>query len=231
MHGITTIGCGTLILLAAGFGCASDTVEKPPIVREGAANFTPLRTQDLMDHTKPSASAVQHPLKPIKRELGKELDPETQELLRRHDRNAWMAYKRNTQAKNLDGATRDKLCRLALGSLLEALLRQNSDPLSEEYISRGLDLVAASGTREHTFSAPDGGVREKARRNRNTQEGQLVRLYVRRYDLYRNLLNWLKGCGLNASEVYWTPSFTLLNLELRGLEEKYLQIIGSPNWK
>ena len=230
MRGIISIGCGTLILMAVGFGCASGPEEKPEEVSNAAPNFTPLRTTDSLSGVEASASAAKLPLQPITRSRSTELDKNVLESLRRYDRRAWVEYKRDIRAENLAPETRDKICRRALEALVKAVLGQNE--LSPEDISRGLDLVEASGEREHSFAKPEGRLRELARRRRNTPKGKQVWQYINRYDLYHNhLLNGLKGCGLNASDVYWTPSFTLLNLELRGLEERYLQIIESSDWK
>ena len=220
------------ILLAAGFGCASAPEEKPERISELPPDYIPLPTEDALHRTGAAASAAKLPLEPVTRGRGGALDDSSLELLRRYDREAWMAYRKDSRRENLDPATRDRLCRRALESLVLAILRQQGTPLGKEYISRGLELVAASGSRTHRFAVPDDGIRERARRKRNTPEGKLVWLYIGRFDLYHKyLLNGLQGCGLNAAGVYWTPTFTLLDLELRGLEEQYLQIVGSPDWK
>lgn len=230
MRVLRALAGGCVALLVSGCGLLSDPVETEE--HREAVRYVPLRTEDLLTPSQATPEGVALPLSPIPRGQGRQLDDRTLERLRRYDSQASREYNNQMSSNSSDDAACDRACRNALDALVRAEIRKSGIPFDESFISRGLELTALSSTREHPFAAPSDRIREQARRMRNTPEGKLVKLYLDRYDLYhKSLLDSLKGCGLDQSDVYWTPSFTLLDLELRGIEEKYLEIIGSPDWK
>ena len=233
MRGFVTLAGGGMTLLIAGCGLWTSDPKVETEELRANATYAPPQTEDrLAPSEATSEEGAALPLAPIARGQSRQLDDRALERLRRYNRQAWLEYTRTLRDPDADDEARDRACRNALDALVRAVIKQGGTPLDEGFISLGLELTALSRTREHRFAVPSDRIREQARRKRNTPDGKLVMLYLERYDLYHTfLLDSLMGCGLDQSAVYWTPSFTLLDLELRGIEEKYLKIIESPNWK
>lgn len=215
---LVTVGCST-----------------PPETRteevEDKSGFVGWKTEDSFERTPESRKTTVLPLPPIERVRLNKLDPRVLEELRQCNRRAWEAYSADIDSASLDDAERDRICRRALEALVASRLATSKTPLSRKYAERGLQLVARDGRREHRFTVPGAKIRKLALKNRALPECRVVALYLERRDLYHDcLLDALRKCGLSRADVYWSALFTLLDLELRGIEEEYLKVIGFPGW-
>ena len=219
---------GALLAIA---GCAAPP-ETGTEEMEDDTGFVPWETADRFERGPEPRRAAVLPLPPVKRVALERLDPRVLAALRERDPKAWEEYDKAIASGSLDAAAKDRICRRALEKLVASRLAESRTPLSRKYAARGLELVAADGRREHRFVVPDAEIWELARKQRTLPESRTVLLYLERRALYHDcLLDVLRTSGLPQSEIFWSAPFTMLYLELRGIEEAYLKVVRLPEWR